>query len=171
MKPKKHIVRDKPRPLLEPAGISHVWSMDFMYDQLCNGRSHRLFNVLDDVNREGLGIEVDFSLPAERVIRIIEWRGKPQTLRCDNGPEYISNRPWARAGSKGIHPEYIQPGQPLQNAYIERYNRTVRYDWLCRHLFEFIDEVRNFATRWLWIYNNEVRAPDGYPRAECEEAV
>ena len=74
-------------------------SMDFMYDQLCNGRSHRLFNVLDDVNREGLGIEVDFSLPAERVIRIIEWRGKPQTLRCDNGPEYISNRPWARTFS------------------------------------------------------------------------
>ncbi len=66
-----------------------------MHDQLSDGRSFRLFNVIDDFNREGLGIEVDFSLPAERVIRslnqIIEWRGKPKTIRCDNGPEYISS--------------------------------------------------------------------------------
>lgn len=75
--------------------------MDFMHDQLSDGRSFRLFNVLDDFNREGLDIEVDFSLPAERVIRsleqIIVWRGKPGVLRCDNGPEYISGalRNWA----------------------------------------------------------------------------
>ncbi|MCT7233198.1 DDE-type integrase/transposase/recombinase, partial [Salmonella enterica] len=71
-----------------------VWSMDFMHDQLSDGRSFRLFNVLDDFNREGLGIEVDLSLPSARVIRaleqIIEWRGKPHAIRCDNGPEYIS---------------------------------------------------------------------------------
>lgn len=68
--------------------------MDLMRDSLANGRTCRLFNVIDDYNREALGIEVDFSLPAERVIRsldqIIEWRGKPKTLRRDNGPEYIS---------------------------------------------------------------------------------
>ena len=68
--------------------------MDFMHDQLSDGRSFRLFNVIDDFNREGLGIEVDFSLPAARVIRsleqIIEWRGRPSVIRCDNGPEYIS---------------------------------------------------------------------------------
>lgn len=68
--------------------------MDFMHDQLSDGRSVRLFNVLDDFNREGLGIDVDFSLPAERVIRslkqIIEWRGQPRAIRCDNGPELIS---------------------------------------------------------------------------------
>jgi putative transposase len=65
-----------------------------MHDQLSDGRPFRLFNVIDDFNREALGIEVDFSLPSERVIRsfdqIIEWRGKPKVLRCDNGPEYIS---------------------------------------------------------------------------------
>jgi putative transposase len=64
-----------------------------MADRLGDGRAFRLLNVLDDFNREGLGIEVDFSLPAERVIRsldrIIEWRGKPGTIRVDNGPEYI----------------------------------------------------------------------------------
>lgn len=68
--------------------------MDFMHDQLTDGRTYRLFNVLEDFNREGLGIEVDFSFSAVRVIRaldqIIEWRGAPDRLRCDNGPEFIS---------------------------------------------------------------------------------
>ncbi|MHB9137718.1 MAG: IS3 family transposase [Acidithiobacillus ferrooxidans] len=159
IKPNKRLKRDQPEALSVPEAINQVWSMDFMHDQLADGRSIRLFNVLDDFNREGLGIEVDFSLPAERVIRsltqIIEWRGKPRALRCDNGPEYISQalRDWAK--DEGIRIEYIQPGKPQQNAYIERYNRTVRYDWLAQYLFETIHEVQEFATRWLWTYNNE----------------
>ena len=106
-----------------------------------------------------MGIEVDFSLPAERVIRsldqIIEWRGQPETIRCDNGPEYISEllEKWAR--ERGIRLEFIQPGKPQQNAYIERYNRTVRYDWLAQYLFDSIEEVQEYATRWLWTYNHE----------------
>ena len=83
--PKKRIVREKPQPLVVPDAINQVWSMDFMHDQLSDGRSFRLFNVLDDFNREGLGIEVDLSLPATRVIRaleqIIEWRGPPSVIR------------------------------------------------------------------------------------------
>jgi len=159
IKPKKRITREKPEPLVVPAAINQVWSIDFMHDRLEDGRAFRLFNVLDDFNREGLGIDVDFSLPAERVIRtlsqIIEWRGKPQTLRCDNGPEYVSHllRDWA--GQHDIRIEYIQPGKPQQNAYIERYNRTVRYDWLGQYLFESIAEVQAFATHWLWTYNHE----------------
>lgn len=105
-----------------------------MADQLACGRSFRTLNVLDDFNREGLGIEVDFSLPTLRVVRslnrIIEWRGKPQIIRVDNGPEYISGMLMIRAENLGIHIEYIQPGKPQQNAYIERYNRTVRHEWL-----------------------------------------
>jgi putative transposase len=77
-----------------PEAPDVVWSMDFMADRLEDPRQFRLLNVLDDFNRGGLGIEVDFSLPAERVIRslnqIIEWRGKPFAIRVDNGPEYIS---------------------------------------------------------------------------------
>jgi putative transposase len=69
-------------------GLNESWSMDFMHDQLADGRSIRLFNVIDDFNREGLCIDVDFSLPSQRVIRslnqVIEWRGRPQTIRCDN---------------------------------------------------------------------------------------
>ena len=72
--------------------------MDFMHDQLADGRSYRLFNVIDDYNREGLGIEVDLSLPSSRVARvldqIIEWRGKPRVIRCDNGPENSSANRW-----------------------------------------------------------------------------
>lgn len=99
IKPKKRLQREKPEPLMVPAAINQVWSMDFMHDQLGDGRNFRLFNVIDDFNREALGIEGDFSLPSARVIRaleqVIEWRGKPTALRCDNGPENISglNRP------------------------------------------------------------------------------
>ena len=96
IKAKRRIKRDKPEALSVPEAINQVWSMDFMSDTLIDGRSIRTFNVLDDYNREGLGIEVDLSLPSDRVIRsleqIIEWRGKPLAIRCDNGPEYISQK-------------------------------------------------------------------------------
>lgn len=102
---------------------------------------------------------MDFSLPAERVIRaldqIIEWRGKPSFIRSDNGPEYISNLLVDWANKHKITLLFTQPGNPQQNAYVERYNRTVRYDWLNQYLFSTIAEVQEFATRWLWSYNNE----------------
>ena len=159
IKPKKRIVRQAPEPLSVPEAINHCWSMDFMHAQLSNGHNYRLFNVIDDFNREGLDITADFSLPALRVIRsldqLIEWRGKPHVIRCDNGPEYISHalREWARR--RGIALEYIQPGKPQQNAYIERYNRTVRYDWLNQYEFKSIEQVQHYATRWLWTYNHQ----------------
>ena len=159
IKPKKRLVREKPEPLTQPAAVNECWSMDFMHDQLSDGRSFRAFNVIDDFNREGLCIEVGFSLPSERVIRaleqVMEWRGQPQTIRCDNGPEYVSDKILKWAEARGIRLEHIQPGKPQQNAYIERYNRTVRYDWLAQYLFDTIEEVQEHATRWLWTYNNE----------------
>lgn len=159
IKPKRRIQRDVPQPLTVPGGINQVWSIDFMHDALTDGRSFRLFNVLDDFNREGLGIEVDFSLPSLRVIRalnqIIEWRGRPTVIRCDNGPELISGALLTWAKRRRIRIEYIQPGKPQQNAYVERYNRTVRNDWLGQHLFETIEQAQESATRWLWTYNNE----------------
>lgn len=130
-----------------------------MADRLADGRQFRLLNVLDDFNREGLGIEVDFSLPAERVVRalnqIIEWRGKPMAIRVDNGPEYISATLAIWAAKQGIALTHIQPGKPQQNAYVERYNRTVRHEWLDLYIFETIAEAQSIATDWLWTYNNE----------------
>lgn len=159
IKPKQRIIRALPAPLVVPEYPNHTWSMDFMHDQLSDGRSFRTFNVIDDFNREGLALDVDFSLTAGRVIRsleqLIEWRGKPACLRCDNGPEYISLQLQEWAIKHQITLLYIQPGKPQQNAYIERFNRTVRYDWLNQYAFSYIDEVQNFATRWLWSYNHE----------------
>jgi putative transposase len=159
IKPKKRIVRDKPQPLTVPDAINEIWSMDFMHDQLSDGRCVRLFNVIDNFNREGLGIEIDFSLPAQRVVRsldnIIEWRGKPSAILCDNGPENIGSVMTEWAKQHDIKMLYIQPGNPQQNAYVERYNRTVRYEWLSQHLFDTIEEMQDYATDWLWSYNYE----------------
>ena len=159
IKPKKRIVRDTPQPLAVPTAINQHWSMDFMHDQLTDSRSFRVFNVIDDFNRQALGVEADLSLPATRVIRaldqMIEWRGKPAAIRCDNGPEYISGALLAWAARRDIRITFIQPGKPQQNAYIERYNRTARYGWLAQNLFDSIEQVQESATHWLWTYNHE----------------
>ena len=169
IRPRRRLNRHKPEPLKQPLRQNQVWSMDFMHDQLSDGRNYRLFNVIDDYRREGLVIEAGFSLPAIRVIRalsqLIEWRGKPSVLRCDNGPEFISHEFTRWAEKQGIRIEYIQPGKPQQNAYIERHNRTIRYSWVSKHLFETLEEVQDYATQWLWFYNHERphKANDGKP--------
>jgi putative transposase len=116
-----------------------------MAERLGDGRAFRLLNVLDDLNREGLGIEADFSLRSERVIpsldRIIEWRGKSDVMRVDNGPEYISEKLMKWAEKQGVAILHIQPGHPQQNANIERYNRTVRHEWRDQYVFESIEEA------------------------------
>lgn len=159
IKPRRHLKREKPDELAVPNLPNQVWSMDFMADRLEDGRAIRLLNVLDDFNREGLGIEVDFSLPSERVIRsldqIIEWRGKPASIRVDNGPEYVSGKFLQWASENDIIIKHIQPGKPQQNAYVERYNRTVRHEWLDQYIIETIEEAKDFATKWLWTYNND----------------
>jgi len=159
IKPRRRIKRDKPDALSVPTAINQVWSVDFMSDSLADGRLLRTFNVLDDYNREGLGIEVDLSLPSVRVIRsleqIIERRGKPSCIRLDNGPENIAQALVNWANGHQITLMYIQPGKPTQNAYIERYNRTVRHEWLDMHLFESVEQAQQLATEWLWLYNNE----------------
>jgi len=159
IKPRKRLNREKPEPLTVPEEINQVWSMDFMHDQLSDGRTLRVLNVIDDYNREALGMEIDFSLPSERVVRalkqIIEWRGRPNVIRCDNGPENISAAIQTWAEQCGITFQYIQPGKPQQNAYIERFNRTVRYEWLSQYYWQDLDEVRDFATQWMWHYNHD----------------
>ena len=157
IRPRRRLNRHKLEPLKQPLRANQVWSIDFMHDQLSDGRKYRLFNVIDDYRREGLAIEAGFSLPSVRVIRelkqLIEWRGKPTVVRCDNGLEFISHdfTKWAKKHS--IRIEYIQLGNPQQNAYIERHNRTIRYSWVSKHLFETQEEVQDYAKQWLWFYN------------------
>lgn len=93
-----------------------------------------------------------------RVIRsltqVIDWRGKPKAIRCDNGPEFISSEFTRWAKNQDIRIEYIQPGKPQQNAYIERHNKTIRYGWLSQYLFDTVEEVDTYATQWMWFYNH-----------------
>jgi putative transposase len=159
IRPKRRIKRARPDALSVPVAANQVWSIDFMSDSLSDGRLLRTFNVIDDYNREGLSIEVDLSLPSQRVIRaleqIIEWRGRPDAIRLDNGPEYIAQALVDWANDQRITLMYIQPGKPTQNAYIERFNRTVRHEWLDLHIFESVEQAQQLATEWLWTYNNE----------------
>ena len=116
IKPRRRLVRKRPEPLGTATQINQTWSIDFMHDKLSNGRVIRLLNVVDDFNREGLGIEVDYSLPSERVTRvldqIIEWRGKPDSIRLDNGPELVSAQMLHWAKQRKITLLHIQPGKP-----------------------------------------------------------
>jgi putative transposase len=127
-------------PLAIPTRPNEVWSADFMSDALWSGRRFRTFNVIDDYNREALRIEIDTSLPARRIVRaldeLVEVRGKPVGLRLDNGPELISEEleQWARR--HGIERGFIQPGRPMQNGLIERFNRTYREEVLDCYVFE-----------------------------------
>ena len=110
--------------------------MDFMHDQLADQRKIRLFNVIDDFKREGLAIEAGFSLPTARVTgsldQLLKWSSKPVAIRCNNRPEFINQEFTSWAKKHDIRIEYIQPGNPQQNAYIERANRTIRYNWLSK---------------------------------------
>lgn len=159
-KSKKRLPNRKPQPLSIPADENICWSMDFMSDSLGNGRRFRTFNVIDDYSREILAIEIDLSLPAQRIIRVldrlVEYRGRPQRIRMDNGPEFISVHLASWAEEMGISLEFIQPGRPMQNGYIERFNRSYRSEILDRYLFRTLDEVRILTEDWMVEYN-EIR--------------
>jgi len=156
-KPKKRLPARIAQALAVPGRANQTWSLDFMSDALANGRAFRTLNVIDDYNREALWIEVDTSLPAERVVRVLEqlleWRGKPASIRMDNGPELISQRLESWAKEKNLTLLHIQPGKPAQNAYIERFNRTYREEVLDAYLFDDLEEVRHITDHWLEDYN------------------
>ncbi len=156
-KPKKRLPPRLAQVLEQPTRANESWSLDFMSDSLSDGRAFRTLNILDDYNREALWIEVDTSLPAERVISVLDmlllWRGLPKQIRMDNGPELISHRLEAWAQEHGILLAHIQPGKPAQNAYIERFNRTFREDVLDAYLFHSLEEVRTVLEPWMDEYN------------------
>jgi putative transposase len=154
----KRLPKRTPLPLARTEQMNECWSVDFMSDALLNGRRFRTLNIIDDFNREVLAIEVDSSLPALRVTRVLDqialWRGYPQRIRVDNGPEFtsITFHDWAKA--RHIHLDFIQPGRPAQNAYIERFNRTYREEVLDFYLFTSLQEVRAITDIWLHTYNH-----------------
>ena len=144
-------------PLNQPLMSNLVWSADFMHDTLYNGRKIRILNIIDDYNREALCVEAHFSYPGERVVRALEIlemeRGLPEQIRVDNGPEFISRAFAEFCELKGIEINYIQPGKPTQNAYIERFNRLFREDILDAYLFKDVDQVNTMSQKWKDDYN------------------
>lgn len=157
-KVKKRLPKREGKSLLQPSVLNECWSLDYMSDALFTGKRFRTANVIDDCNREGLGIEVSFSLPAKRITRWLDTialvRGYPKILRVDNGPENISIHFQQWAKSHQITVQYIQPGKPAQNAFIERFNRSYREEVLDLYLFKNIQEIKNITTDWLHHYNN-----------------
>ena len=156
---KKRLSTRNPDPLAVPAQPNHCWSMDFMCDSLHCGRPFRTFNLVDDFNRETVAIEIVLNLPSQRAVRVLErvvaWRGYPTKLRMDNGPEFISITLASWAEDHGITLEFIKPGKPTQNYYIERFNRTYRDEILNMYVFRILSEVRELTDSWVTEYNEE----------------
>lgn len=160
---KKRLPKRQRAELYVPALPDTVWSADFMSDALHTGKRFRTFNVTDDFNREVLHIEIDTSITSARLVRVFDQlrqeHGLPQVLRTDNGPEFLGETFTAWAKEAGMAIQYIQPGKPNQNAYIERFNRTYREEVLDQYLFTSLDDVRE-ATWWWMIEYNEDRPHD-----------
>ena len=146
-----------PLPLGVPDRINDGWSADFLADALTSGVKVRVFCVIDNHSREALVIEADTSLRSERLVRIFERlrasRGLPKALRVDNGPEFLGRAftGWCKANNVRI--DHIQPGKPTQNAFIERFNRSLRREALDLHLFKSLSDVRQVTERWMIQYN------------------
>ncbi len=156
---KRKLPKREPRPLQVDAAVNSQWALDFMHDTLYCGKRFRTLNVIDEGTRECLAIEVDSSLPAERVIRVLEQlkdeRGLPQQIRLDNGPELISDAFATWCEDNNIDLAYIEKGKPQQNGFAERFNGSMRREFLDAYLFESLSQVREMAWHWRLDYNDE----------------
>lgn len=163
------------QPLQQQQQPNKSYSMDFMSDALSTGRKLRVLNIMDDCTRESLAAYADFSIPAEKVVivlqDIIDERGKPEQIRVDNGPEFLSKvfQEWCK--KQEIEIKYIQPGRPMQNGYIERLNKTFREDVLDAYYFDTLEEIRILSDEWQYNYNNhhphkslKRKTPDAFRR-------
>lgn len=143
----KRRVPRRPRvPLCAPPVLNQTWALHFMRNTLYDGPVFRTLNVLDQRNREGLAIDLGFSLPSRRVISLLDelvaLHGAP---RLDKGPEFLALRLTDWAEQRGIVLDFIQPGKPAQNAFIERFNQTYRTEVLDANLFSSLAEVRTIT--------------------------
>jgi putative transposase len=134
------------RPLVTPTQRTQWWAMDFLRDALATGRLFRVFTLEDLFSREALALTIDHSLPALRVIRVLDavaaMLGYPCYLRVDNGPEFISKALDAWAYQHGVQLVFIDPGKPIQNAHVESFNGKVRDEFLNEHWFTSIHEAQ-----------------------------
>jgi len=146
-------------PIALPTTAGERYSMDFMSDSLAGGRGFRTLNIVDDYTRECLAIEVDMSLSGERVARVldrlVESDRKPKVMVVDNGPEMTSRALDAWAVRHKVHLHFIDPGRPMQNAYIESFNGRFRDECLNQHWFTSLEEARTVIEEWREDYNQK----------------
>jgi len=157
-KHKRRIPNPEKQPLVQPIRQNITWSMDFMEDRLENGRKVRILNIIDDFNREALLMQAEFSYPSIQVINLvkqtIEWRGKPENIRTDNGTEYIAHAFEKFCESEKINHIKIQKGKPTQNSYVERFNGSYRKDILDAFIFQTKPQIQDYTDEWMEDYNN-----------------
>ena len=148
------------QPCTTPTRLNQRWSMDFVSDALSDGRKFRSLNIVDDFNRECLAAEVDTSIPGARVVRVLErlrdQRRLPEVLVTDNGPEFAGQALDVWAYQQGVKLRFIEPGKPVQNAFIESFNGKMRDECLNEHWFLSLSEARETVEAWRRDYN-EVR--------------
>ena len=154
---KKRVITRERQPLVAPETVNQVWALDFMHDTLYDGRKFRLLNVIDEGNREALRIECGSSIPSTRLLRVldelVDFYGKPLAIRMDNGPEMTSAKFVSWAEQQGIELRYIQPGKPNQNAFVERFNKSVRQEVLNAWLFDSLAQAQQILEGWRIEYN------------------
>jgi putative transposase len=156
---RKHVAAAPREKLAAPTRENQRWSMDFVSDELEDGRQLRVLNTIDDFTRECPGVEVDRSLPADRVIALLERlsreRGLPKTIVMDNGPEFASKALHAWAHRRGVTLHFIDPGKPTQNPFIESLNGTCREECLNAEVFESVPDARTTIEAWRRLYNEK----------------
>jgi putative transposase len=156
---KKHVAIARV-PLPTPSGPTQRWSMDFIHDQLADGRPFRCFTLVDDFTRECVAIAVGHSLPGWRVIDVLERvgaeRGLPRSIVCDNGPEFQSRVVDAWAHDRHVSLQFIRPGKPIENAFVESFNGKFRDECLSTQWFADLVDAQLAIERWRRDYN-EIR--------------
>ena len=175
---RKRVVRTAPLNA-QLTAANQEWALDFVTDALATGRGLRMLTVVDSFTRECPAIEVNTGLSGRHVTRVlervIEQRGKPQSLRCDNGPEFTSRHFIAWCAEQNITLIHIQPGRPMQNGYVESFNGRFRDECLNANWFMNLNDARRKVERWREEYNADrphsslgYRTPEEYAKT-CSE--
>lgn len=144
------------RPMVLPSCTAERWSLDFMSDQMANGRRFRVLNIVDDFSRECVGQLVDTSISGERLASYLDTLSpRPNAIVLDNGPELTSKAMFLWAQQTGVMLDFIQPGKPTQNAFVESFNGTFRDACLNQHWFTSLKDARETIAKWRKHYNEE----------------
>lgn len=155
-KRRKKLVRPRV-PMTVPTAINERWSLDFVHDQLADGRRIRILNIVDDFSRKCVGQLVDTSISGVRLVRYLDElalsRPRPKTIVMDNGPELTSKAMFFWSQKTGVKLCFIQPGKPTQNAFVESFNARFRDGCLNQHWFGSLDDAREIIRNWRRHYN------------------